>query len=273
MSSDGVDALTSVAVRDRFNVPTVHRLRCIPVKKSWLRTLRHSIPVLLGSVGAVQAFDLNNDAARLLVSIGQDVLDRPLSLVADGKIKVADRFLEVKIHTEPSTKVDDLWFAGIRVDVYVDGEFVPELTAGSLGGGDDTASEAQATAISDWVNLTGVAVLRALARVHGHDDILRGWTAYTGHTGFRGQQPSDWDQHAYDIHVLLLKSLERYLQTENRYAFFLQLRVNGSAVTSGEVRANARVSEEALRSLESITYPEGDYLLKKFYVLERTQHD
>lgn len=227
-----------------------------------------SLAVFLLMLSDAYANDLNIRAIRLLATTGQVRLNLPLAITGDNRIAIAGHKVGVTFHVENSVESDRGWLAGVRGDVTIDGALLPELTAGAVGGVDETESEATDTAVSDWVNMVGVAILKALADVQGHDDVLKDRIAFGGFTGIRGQPPSSWPQRANDVQVLILRAVEPYLQGRERIGLRFWLAIEGGVLKNGEIRIDGDVSEEALRSVGQVAFPNGNYALIQYYVLE-----
>lgn len=163
--------------------------------------------------------------------------------------------------------------SGIAVEVSVNG--VPQpLTAGSVGVG-DSREDARETAVSEWAHLVGVGVLDALGvRRKEAVSLASGrFSVHPGLTGFRGQQQVLWSNERHPELVEKLKGaigrLEGLPSEFHSISIMLVVETDGSA--SGECRVDGVESEEALKAVQSYSWPRTSaaYMFKQFYVLRR----
>ena len=161
----------------------------------------------------------------------------------------------------------------ISVDVSANGAVLP-LTAVSVGVGLDQ-KDAIETAVSEWAQLVGVALLDAFG-LHGQGgpSIPSGrFTVHSGMAGIRGAGEFAWsiaDHKELVDHLGPLFSEWASLPDEF-HSVSLLLVVKPGGVADGECRIDGAVSEAALNVAREFPWPTTahSYMFKQFYVLRR----
>ncbi len=192
------------------------------------------------------------------------------ALVMGDHIKIGGTEVALAATVEQEENAGGKFLVGIRVEVSIDD--VPQpLTAGSIGVGDNR-EDAIDTAIFEWAQLVGVALVGALKRkptnVHAGP-----FPVYPGATGFRGSGGTPWSD---DDHRQLLRSLAPVIDglqdsPGEFHAISIMLQVYGGVARGGECRIDGAVSLAATMAMSSFSWPylTGNYLLKQFYVLKK----
>lgn len=161
----------------------------------------------------------------------------------------------------------------ISVDVSANGARLP-LTAVSVGVGADQ-KDAIETAVSEWAQLVGVALLDAFG-LHGQGgpSIPAGsFTVHSGMAGIRGSGEFTWsiaDRKQLVDHLTPLFS-EWEAAPDGFHSMSLLLVIKPGGVADGECRLDGAVSEDALNLAREFTWPTTahSYMFKQFYVLRR----
>ncbi|MEL7025013.1 MAG: hypothetical protein AAGL69_14860 [Pseudomonadota bacterium] len=192
------------------------------------------------------------------------------SKYSSDTVQVADQELSVNVVIEFLEKQDEdkRYHCGVRVELAVNGLARPELTVGGLGLGEDEA-DAVSTAIIEWVNLHGGAVVRWLARAEGRTDILETAAVYLGRTGFRDSSPSAWEDTALQTHRAVLTAVWPHcsINTRSPIAIDVIVSVHDTEAEHAIVRIDADPSPAAARAVAALSFPAGRYLLKQFYLV------
>ncbi|MEO6391905.1 MAG: DUF6348 family protein [Pyrinomonadaceae bacterium] len=161
----------------------------------------------------------------------------------------------------------------ISVDVSANGAFLP-VTAVSVGVGADQ-KDAIETAVSEWAQLVGVALLDAFG-LHGQGGPsipAGGFTVHSGMAGIRGAGEFAWsiaDRKQLVDHLTPL-FIEGEAAPDEFHSLSLLLVVKPGGVADGECRIDGAVSEAALITAREFPWPTTahSYMFKQFYVLRR----
>ncbi len=171
---------------------------------------------------------------------------------------------------EEEEKAGIKFLVGLRVDASIDG--VPQpLSAGSIGVGENR-DDAIDSAIFEWAQLVGVALLGALERKP--TELTAGvFSIYGGATGFRGSEGTYWSDENHRQLLWSLASILDSLQSSpgEFHAISIMVEVRGGVSQRGECRVDGVVSPATLKAVSSFPWPfvSGGYLFKQFYVLTR----
>ncbi len=229
---------------------------------------------LLGFVAIVllkrQESKLSERCARVLVAAAKSVPTQASVSQSGPEVSVGGRQVRLRARVENRKHAENKFFVALAVDLYVDGVLQP-LTVGSVGVG-DTDQEAEDTAVEEWAQLVGDAVVAALASNNDAGLPFDGFVAYAGRTGIRGSQPNL----PKDIAKHLLRQMKtkasnlRWSEGE-LHSISIIVKVNQGGTADGECRVDGVVSPEALTAMQAFPWPptQALYMLKQFYILRR----
>jgi len=196
------------------------------------------------------------------------------TLSTDGdRMRIGNDELRFGARIENDQRAQGQQFIGLAVDVSINGTLEP-LTAGSVGIG-ATRKEAIETAIDEWAQLAGVALLGAFGIKKPEATALTEgpFSIHRGATGIRSAQDVTWsvesDRQLLDALnpvVLGLKS-----SPSEFHSILIMLVVEAKGITGGECRIDGIVSQAVLKAAQTFRWPttSGTYLFKQFYVLRR----
>lgn len=222
-------------------------------------------------------------AARCAIALAAAARAEHIDARATGRRVILNGLeLELDAHIENELTKESKWLVGIAVTASA-GDGVP-LGAGSVGLG-DTRAEALDTAVGEWVQLSGVALVNGLVlKEHArrrHE--LHGLVFYPGPTGFRGpevpklfsdpkrlQSPPSLSENHKQLLSLLSPALHE-LRPGHAHSLSLMLAVAPSGRLEGECRLDGVVTSAILDAAKQFSWPrtKAGYIFKQYYVVER----
>jgi len=196
-------------------------------------------------------------AAGLTVSTAGAIVTFPLGSVA------------LRARIEMRQPGDGRLLVAVAVETAVDTH--PGFIVGVIGTG-RTEGEALDTAVHEWVQMVGQAVLSAVVtRERAERYALGPFTVYPGATGFRGAQPPAWS--AAD-HERLLGTLRPALPASASaiHAVTITAMVEPGQMAQGEARLDGMPSTRLWDATRRFPWPTSasGYILKQFYLLVPT---
>jgi hypothetical protein len=187
---------------------------------------------------------------------------------------------EIRVHAEIDDEETDpgkgFFGVGLKVDVSVGGVPQPTLTSGVVGAANNQ-NDAVREAVGSWASLVGYGLLRSLGVVKDESKTISvpNYTVHAGYSIVRGTQdvvksfPSDQDL----INRLgpVIESL--HSSPSEFHLISMSVAMNSHGLVRGEWQGECRVdfalSPEALKAVQSLPWPEGDYFVKQYFVLLR----
>ena len=190
---------------------------------------------------------------------------------AGARVKLAGVELELDARIENEGQRESQWIVGIAVTAS-SSSVGGSLHAGSVGVGTSRA-DALDTAIREWVEITGLAILRAVAlkeRSSGRF-VLDGSVAYKGATGIRGPVQPAWSNE--DDSRLLARVAPALLDltAERLHSLSLSVLVDPVGEVQGDIRLDGAPSPVVLEAIKEFSWPrlKDRYIFKQYYVTER----
>jgi hypothetical protein len=189
---------------------------------------------------------------------------------AGARVKLAGAELELDARIENEGQQDSQWIVGIAVTVS-SSSVHGSLGAGSVGVGTSRA-DALDTAIREWVELTGLAILRAVAlkeRSSGRF-VQDGYVVYAGATGIRGPVRPAWSHEDHARLLAVVAPLLRDLPAERLHSLSLTVVVYPVGEVQGDVRLDGAPSPLLLEAIKEFSWPrlKDPYIFKQHYVTE-----
>lgn len=155
---------------------------------------------------------------------------------------------------------------GVAVDVVVDGANVAALRTGSVGIG-RSRDEALVNASSEWAAEFGVAIVGALDGTPPSFE-SNGLKVYAGLVGFRGTAPQNVDLAKPSFEALAPGVLTVLGKDSGMHAVTLNVFRKPDGATA-QVRFDGVANDALATAAHNATWPEGEYMLKLFYVVLR----
>ena len=193
--------------------------------------------------------------------------------IEGNHLRIGKDELRLSAYVESEGRPHSQYALGLAVEVSINGVTQP-LTAGAVGIG-ATREEAAETAVSEWAQLAGVALLDALGvGRQGEPTFSAGrFSIHPGFTGIRGSRDVAWTEDSQRKLLGILNPLIRGLESSPSefHAISIMLVVEPGGATGGEGRVDGEVSPAALKAAESFPWPptRNGYMFKQFYVLRR----
>jgi hypothetical protein len=215
--------------------------------------------------------NLSNRCAVSLASLARSSGATPS--LEGNRIRINKDELQLSANIEDEGQAQSQYAVGLAVGVSVNGVARP-LTVGSVGIG-ASREEAVETAVSEWAQLAGVALLDALGvRKQGGLTFGAGrFSVHPGLMGIRGSQDVVWSDDSQRRLLDSLGALIRGLESSPSefHSVSIRLVVEPGGVSGGECRVDGAVSAEALKAVHSFPWPPTTkgYMFKQFYVLRR----
>jgi hypothetical protein len=160
--------------------------------------------------------------------------------------------------------------AGIGVAVY--GPGAGKLVAGSVGVGASHA-EAVETAVAEWVQLAGIAIVRALVLKERSSERydLGGHIVYPGATGVRGPARPPWSAESQRQLIGRLVPAFKDLNPGELHSVSLAVVVNPGGPIEGECLVNGARSPAVLAAVAAYPWArlKTSYMFKQYYVVEK----
>jgi hypothetical protein len=186
--------------------------------------------------------------------------------VEGGEIKSGTHVIKLATVLENDVPRPGGHAVGVAVDVVVDGKSVGSLRTGSVGIG-RSRDEALATAASEWVAEFGVPIVGAFDGTPPSFE-SNGLKVYAGLVGFRGTAPANVDL-AKPSFVALAPTVSTVVgQVPGMHALTVNVFRKPDSVNA-EVRFDGEAHAALATEARKATWPEGEYMLKLFYVVMR----
>jgi Family of unknown function (DUF6348) len=178
--------------------------------------------------------------------------------------------LNLQVRIEQEVQQGPQWVVGIAVETgLADGV---SLTAGSVGVG-TTRQDAHQTAVTEWRQLAGVAILRGVALKERSGEVIarNGFMLYPGATGIRGAEQPPWsdDQHARLVELITPELMG--LSAGRLHDLSLSVGVNPTGEVEGDCRLDGASSQSILDAVKTFSWPKlkTPYIFKRYYLVER----
>jgi hypothetical protein len=185
-------------------------------------------------------------------------------------VNVAGTPLQLRARVEEERQAGPQWVAGIAVQVAVRGN-ASALVEGAVGVG-ATRADAVDTAILEWANLAGVALIRAVAvRGRSKEVFSVGRVGvYPGFAGIRGAQGLSWSLASNRQLVTLMAPALSGLAPGQLHGLSVSILVDSKGPVRGECRLDGVASPAAFASAQRYPWPRSKetYMLRQYYVLQ-----
>lgn len=213
--------------------------------------------------------DLANQCAAALVAVARNSYRMEVG-AAGARVTLAGKDLDLSARIEQEGQQQSKWVVGIAVRTSVPGD--PSHIAGSVGVG-DTRADALDTAVAEWAQLAGVAILNGVVlRERSTERLVHdGYVFYPGTTGVRGPEQPAWSNEDR-LRLLALITPELPKLTESQlHDVSLSLAVNPAGDVQGECRLDGASSQAILDAVKTFSCPKlkTPYIFKQYYVFER----
>lgn len=189
------------------------------------------------------------------------------------RLRIGEDELRLSARLDDEPRDGPPYTSGVEVDVSINGSTQP-LTAGVVGVGPGR-EEAVADAVTQWVQLVGVALLDALG-VRNQGKPMPGNGRFSVHAGaavVRSMQDIVWTDESRRQLLDRLGPVVRGLESSPSefHLIVMMVGVEPGGAVDGECRVDGVVSEEALKAAKSFPWPaaEGSYMVKQYYLLRR----
>jgi len=191
---------------------------------------------------------------------------------AGDRIQIGSREVRLAAQIENEERANaKVILVGLRVDVLVGGVLQP-FTFGTVGVG-SSQDDAIATAVFDWSQYVGLALIGALGVTSGDSPQSIGpFYVYRGLTGIKGAG-AVWSAEK-DLQLLhrlepLIQGLDRSSGEFHSISLMLAVRPNGTL--EGECRVDGVISPAALTAIQSFPWGQNgaEYMFKQFYAIRR----
>ncbi len=217
-----------------------------------------------------QGPDLSERCARVLTAMAKSMPTRGSVSYSGAQVSVGGRQVRLSARIENRERAENKFLVGLVVNLFVDGVFQP-LTVGSVGVA-DTEEKAEDTALQEWAQLVGVALVATLGSNGDTGLPFDGFFAYPGLTGIRGSQVA-WSEHIARDLLGHLETLVPNLRSSGGelHSISIMAIVKQGGVVGGECRVDGVISPKALTAIRSFPWPltQAHYVFKQFYILRR----
>lgn len=186
--------------------------------------------------------------------------------VEGGTVKSGTHTIKLTTRLENDVPRPGGHAVGVAVDVVVDGASVGALRTGSVGIG-RSRDEALMNASSEWVAEFGVAIVGAFDGTPPSFE-TSGIKVYAGLVGFRGTAPQNVDLAKPSFEALAPAVMTVLGKDTGMHALTLNVFRKPDGVNA-EVRFDGVANDVLAAEARKVTWPEGEYMLKLFYVLMR----
>jgi hypothetical protein len=180
--------------------------------------------------------------------------------------------LRIEARIDLEEQRDSKWISVVSVTTW--SPVGVAFAAGSIGI-DDSRAAALETAIQEWAQLYGTALVRGVVLKERASDRLEldGFVAYPGWTGFRNPENPTWSK---DMHPKLLRLLLpslTHLGSTRLHSIYIMLIVDADGSVKGECRLDDAVSPAILDAARKFPWPKPvkGYMFKQYYIVEKTQ--
>lgn len=188
--------------------------------------------------------------------------------VRGAAVAFPDGLITLRARVEARQAGQGRALAGVAVESAVDGQI--GFTVGSVGVGRDDA-DAVETAIQEWSQLVGQALIRAVVTRERSTEryAVGGFFAYPGATGFRGATPPSWSGADHERLLGALRSSLPAAASTLMHALMLTVVVEPGQVPQGEARLNGAISASLWLAAQGFAWPSSrsGYIFKQFYIL------
>jgi hypothetical protein len=222
-----------------------------------------------------EVLNINSDLSQRCVQALSELAKAPgFTLSTDrDRMRIGNDELRLRARIENDQRAEGRQLIGLVVDVSVNGILEP-FTAGSVGIG-ATRNEALQTAIDEWAQLAGIALLETFGiKKPESTPLTRGpFSVHRGASGIRGAQDVTWpaerERQLLDALNPVVLGLES--SPAEFHSILITVVVDARGVTRGECRMDGRVSQAVLKAAQTFqwTTTSGTYMFKQFYVLRR----
>jgi hypothetical protein len=212
-------------------------------------------------------------SARCAAALAASARNEKLEAATTGsRVTVAGTNLQVDARIEQEEQSGSQWLVAIAVRASVGNG--ASLVAGSVGVG-TSRGDALDTAIDEWVQLAGVALVRSLVLRERSAErfAVDGAVVYPGATGIRGPAQPPWSKEDHErLLELLLPSVGR-LDDGQPHALSLIVVVDPTKAVQGECRWDNTASPSLLDAAMKFPWPrlKTTYMFKQYYVAEWVQ--
>lgn len=213
--------------------------------------------------------DLSPLCAAALAALAREAGADPTA--HGGRVRIGRDEVHLLTHIENEVEADGKHFIGMAVGAVINGVSRP-LTVGSVGIG-LTREEAVETAVFEWVQLVGTALLSALGvPMYKMKRLSAGaFFAYPGRPGVRGVEPGGWPpEHLRQLLDRLIAVIDRLGAASDEFRVIsIAVAIEKGSVQRGECTVDGRPSQEALAAMKAIEWPRTDdgYMFKQVFVL------
>ena len=211
--------------------------------------------------------DLGEQCATALVASARD---SHIDARASGaRVTLAGTDLNVQARIEQEGQQGSKWVVGIAVETGMSDGVT--LTAGSVGVG-ASRQDALETAVTEWGQLAGVAIVRGVALKQRSGEVIarNGFILYPGAIGIRGLEQPPWSD---DQHVRLMELITPELMglgAGRLHDLSLSVGVNPTGEVEGDCRLDAALSQSILNAVKVFSWPKlkTAYIFKRYYLVE-----
>ena len=212
--------------------------------------------------------DLSNRCAETLAALAQA---GTVEATSNGSaVNLAGTPLRLNARVEEERQAGPQWVVGIAVQVAVPGNPSP-IAEGAVGFG-ATRAEAIDTAILEWANLAGVALIRAVAVRERSKEIFSVGRVgvYPGFAGVRGTPGIPWALADNRRLVTLMAPVLADLAEGRLHTLSVSMLVDAKGAVRGECRLDGTASPAALASALRYPWPKskGAYMLRQYFILQ-----
>lgn len=207
-------------------------------------------------------------AGRCATALAASARASNLEVRATGNRVIFEREeFELDVRIENEGRRASQWLVGIAVTVTSTSG--GRLVAGSVGVGTDR-TDALDTAVDEWVQLAGVAIVRGVVLKERSSERyeLPGLVAYPGATGFRGAEEVAWSTNERARLLELLAPLLGHLDPGRLHSISLTLQIDANQAVGGDCRLDDTASPELLQAAKQFQWPVGSYIFKQYYVVQ-----
>ena len=233
-------------------------------------SMRQVIVGLLAiAVSSCTRTDLSDQHATALVALAREL---HIDATASGtRVTLAGAEVNLEARIEQEAQQGPQWLVGIAVTIGLPAGV--NLTAGSIGVG-TTRQDAIDTAVTEWGQLIGVAILKGVALKERSVGVIarNGFLLYPGATGFRGPEHptlSD-DQHARLVQLITPELAG--LAAGRLHELSLAVAVKATGEVDGDCQLDGASSQSILNAVKTFSWPKlkTPYMFKRYYLVEKT---
>lgn len=225
--------------------------------------------ILSATIAATPAgADVSNRCAEALVALAR--AGSVEATASASTVRLAGTPIRLNGRVEEARQAGPQWMVGIAVQAATPGNAAP-LVDGAVGAG-PTRADAIDAAILEWANLSGVALIRAVAVRERSKEVFAvgGVGVYPGFAGVRGSPGIPWTLAENRRLVTAIAPALGGLSRGPLHGLSISVLVEGKGAVRGECRIDGVVSPAALASALKYPWPrdKGTYMLRQYFVLE-----